>query len=707
MKLIELQNIHKTYRLGEVEVPVLKGVSLSVSPGEFVALKGASGSGKTTLLNILGCLDRPTSGYYRLEGREVTALSMDERAWLRNQKLGFVFQTFNLLPRTSALENVMLPLSYNGIHLTEAQARHLAKEMLARVGLGERLEHEPTQLSGGEQQRVAIARALINQPALLLADEPTGNLDSKTSAEVLELFQRLNQEGVTIILVTHDSQVASYAHRVIHIDDGRVKTEEPTPLSVPRQPDVGLSDLRPGKPLSVTKLLWLFRTILYGLRRNLWRVLLTTLGIVIGIAAVIAMLETGQGSALAIRRTIASMGTNNLAVYPGSAFTGGVRFGVGSLNTLTPQDAEAIMAECPAVRAAAPVVWTRTQVIYENNNWVPNAIHGTTKEYLQVREWTLAQGEVFTDHDIRNANRVCLLGRRLVQELFPMESPLGKEVRVNNVPLTVIGILSPKGANMMGADQDDIMLSPWTTIKYRVTSSLLSNPNQNPTAAAGVTSPSSVKQLFPNLQPNVYPLRSPAQLLNSPLPIRFANVSQILAAAHSTGDIPAAMQQITQLLRQRHRLEPGRPDDFIVRDMSELTRVMAETSATMTTLLLVVALISLMVGGVGIMNIMLMSVTERTREIGVRLAVGAASRDILRQFLMEAVALCLIGGLLGLLAGRGVSFLLSTFLQWPTQMSPGAILAALLVSATVGIIFGYYPARKASRLDPIIALRYE
>ncbi len=706
MTLIELQDIHKTYRLGEVEVPVLRGVSLSIGRGEFVALMGPSGSGKTTLMNILGCLDRPTCGRYWLAGQDITELSPDARAVLRNCKVGFVFQTYNLLPRTSALDNVMMPLSYNGVNVSHQEAGRQARDMLARVGLGDRLEHLPAQLSGGEQQRVAIARALINRPLLLLADEPTGNLDSKTGEEVLELFTDLNREGVTIVLVTHDSRVAGYARRLLTIEDGVLASPE-CPAPSQRSPRCsGQAAAGRDQPFGPAKLGWLLRTVLYGLQRNILRVALTILGIIVGVGAVIAMMEIGQGSGQAIQRTIAAMGSNNLAIFPGSAFTGGVRFGAGSVNTLSPQDAEAIATQCPAVRAAAPVVWTRTQVIYNNRNWVPNVIHGTTKDYLAVREWHLAEGEVFVEQDIRNANRVCLLGRRLVQELFPDESPLGKEVRVNNVLLKVIGILSPKGANMMGADQDDILLSPWTTIKYRVTSSLLSNPNQN--VGAGVTgSVNTLNRLFPNLQPNVYPQRSSHQVLNSPMPIRFANVSQILAAARSSDEIQPAMQQITQLLRQRHRLPPGQPEDFRVRDMTELTRVLADTGTTMTTLLLIVALISLVVGGIGIMNVMLMSVTERTREIGLRLAVGAKSRDILYQFLAEAVALCLLGGLLGILAGRGVSTLVTAFLHWPTETSLPIILVALAVAVTVGLIFGYYPASKAARLDPIIALRYE
>lgn len=712
MKLIELKDIYKTYHLGEIEVPVLKGVSLSVSPGEFVALMGTSGSGKTTLMNILGCLDRPTSGKYRLEGRDVTALTPDERALLRNQKLGFVFQTFNLLPRTSALENVIMPMSYNGVNLSDQEARQRAEALLQRVGLGDRLEHEPSQLSGGQQQRVAIARALVNRPSVLFADEPTGNLDSKTSEEMLDLFKQLNEEGVTIILVTHDENVARYAQRIVRIHDGAVQADESpeTPVAGgPAGEAEGEASRRP--TWALPRLRWMLRTALHGLRRNVMRAALTTLGIIIGVAAVIAMMEIGRGSSSAIQRTIASMGANNLMVRAGTASSGGVSFGAGTVMTLTPRDAEAIARECPAVKATAPVVRARTQVIYGNRNWVPVFIFGTTPAYLEVREWPLAEGEAFTEQDVRNASKVCLLGQRLVRELFQGESPLGKEVRVNNVAFKVIGILSPKGANMMGIDQDDILLAPWTAIKYRVAGSSMADVNQSAQAAGSGSDTSqkvnTLNQIYPTTKLNLYPEQSASQAANTPQPVRFTNVNEILAAARSTPEIPNAISQITQLLRERHRIRPGEPDDFSIRDMTEMTKALSSTATLMTKLLLVVALISLVVGGVGIMNIMLVSVTERTREIGLRMAVGAWSRDILQQFLVESVLLCFCGGIAGILVGRGISFLITTLLRWPTEMSLDAIFAAFAVSVTVGVIFGYYPAWKASRLDPINALRYE
>lgn len=450
------------------------------------------------------------------------------------------------------------------------------------------------------------------------------------------------------------------------------------------------------------------RTALRALRRNPMRAALTALGIIIGVAAVIAMMEIGAGSAAAIRKTIASMGANNLIVLPGAAASGGVSFGAGSSMTLTPQDCQALLQECPAVRNAAPIVRARTQVIYGDRNWTPAFIYGSTPEFFDVREWTdLAEGEMFTEREVRGSSKVCLLGQTLVKELFDGQSPLGKELRVNNVSLKVIGVLSRKGANMMGMDQDDILVAPWTTIKYRVTGSSMGSGNQSASSGGTSSAVNSLNNLYPSSKIDFYPLPSATQAANTPLPVRFTNVDQILVAARSSGEIPLAIKQITTLLRERHRIRADQPEDFNIRNMAEMTQAMSATSTLMTQLLLSVALISLVVGGVGIMNIMLVSVTERTREIGIRMAVGARAKDILRQFLVEALVLCLFGGAMGILLGHGGSYLVTLMLRWPTQTSMGAIFAAVIVSASVGVIFGYYPAWKASRLDPIEALRYE
>jgi len=455
------------------------------------------------------------------------------------------------------------------------------------------------------------------------------------------------------------------------------------------------------------KILRTLRTAMRALQRNPMRAMLTTLGIVIGVAAVIAMMEIGAGSSSAIQKAISSMGANNILIMPGASASGGISFGFGSAITLTPDDCQALLRECPDIRSAAPVVRARTQVVYGNRNWVPASMNGTTPAFLDVREWAdMAEGESFSDRDVLNGNKVCVVGQTIVRELFEGQSPLGKEIRIKNVSFRVTGVLSSKGANMMGMDQDDIIIAPWTTIKYRVSGSTLATSTQS-TSSGSNSTVNTLSNLYPSAQTTLYPERSDVQAADNPLPVRFTSIDQIMVAAQSADRIPAAIQQMTRMLRERHHIRAGEPDDFNLRDMTEMNKTLSSTTVLMTNLLLCVALISLVVGGVGIMNIMLVSVTERTREIGLRMAVGARARDILWQFLVEAVVLCLAGGALGILFGHGGSYLVRMLLRWPVQTSPTAIAAAVLVSAGVGIIFGYYPAWKASRLDPIEALRYE
>ncbi len=456
------------------------------------------------------------------------------------------------------------------------------------------------------------------------------------------------------------------------------------------------------------RLLGIVKTAIGALRRNIMRTLLTMLGIVIGVAAVITMMEVGNGATLAMQRTLTSIGANTLAVIPGAQNVGGINYGIGSMTTLTPNDADSIVQKCPAVANVAPIVRARTQIVYGNRNWVPTYVWGSSPSFLQVRDWTdMDAGREFTEHDVRNANKVCVVGRTIVRELFAGQSPIGKEIRVRNVAFKVIGVLGPKGANMMGQDQDDILLTPWTTLKYRVVATSLSGGNQSATNSANTTEMNSLTMIYPNLSTSLYPVASSNELADVPQPIRFANVDQILTNAWSSADIPSAIQQITNVLRENHHLRPTAPNDFTVRDMTEITKAMSSTTELITKLLLYVAMISLVVGGVGIMNIMLVSVTERTREIGLRMAVGAEPNDILRQFLIEAIVLCLLGGSMGILVGRSASIIVSKVLHWPTAPSVGAIIAAVVVSASVGVIFGFYPAWKGSRLDPIDALRYE
>ncbi len=742
MDLLKLENITKTYHLGEIDVPVLKGISFKVQRGELVALMGASGSGKSTLMNVLGCLDRPTAGKYWLDGEDISRLSSNERALVRTSKLGFVFQSFNLLPRTTALNNVLMPLDYSS-GTVDIEAIQRGRALLERVGLGDRIDHVPSQMSGGQQQRVAIARALVNDPQLLLADEPTGNLDSHTSIEILEMFQQLNASGLTVMLVTHDPKVAAYADRVIRVVDGLIVEDDHggrtinvglnletngsapaiqetnnaggvatlvAPQRVTTQPakTKTASEKSPVRQWSAMGLMPApLRTALTALRRNKMRSALTALGVIIGVAAVIAMVEISQGSRTSLMQSMSTMGANNIMVRSGAAASGGISFGQGSLLTLTPGDADEI-AEASAVEAAAPVLQIQGQVVYGNRNWIPMNTLGTTGAYLRVRDWeTMEEGEMFTDRDVRNANKVCVIGTTLARELFDGQSPIGENLRVKNVSLRVVGVLSRKGSNMMGMDQDDVLIAPWTTIKYRIAdNSAATAETAAATSDATSQAVNSLSELYPGSS-SLYPQQSATQAANTPQPVRFTNVDQIMVKARSATEVAQAMDEITSTLRQRHRIRPEESDDFNLRDMTEMVKMMGSMSEMMGGLLLIVALISLAVGGVGIMNIMLVSVTERTREIGLRMAVGARSYHILRQFLIEAIVLCVAGGAIGILIGRTASFAVWYFLRWPIAASLPAIAAAFIVSATIGVAFGFYPAWKASRLDPIEALRYE
>ena len=711
--VIEVRDLTKTYQLGDVEVHALRGVSLIIERGEFIAIMGASGSGKSTLMNIIGCLDLPTSGIYLLEGVDVASLNEPELAGIRSRRIGFVFQSFNLLSRTSALENVELPLLYSG-DMAETERR--ARASLKLLGLEGREQNHTNQLSGGQQQRVAIARALINDPAILLADEPTGNLDSVTSSEIMTTLQRLNRErGLTVVLVTHDSEVAHYADRVVTVRDGLIvsdqrqrpqHTKSPGPLETIRsnQPPSIAATARGESAASQRFGIMALRAAGRALARNKLRSALTMLGIFIGVAALIAMVAVGQGANQAVQEQIASLGTNLLIVMPGAVTSSGVRAGFGSRSTLTAADGEAIPKEDPAILVISYLDRQTAQVENANQNW-STSINGVTPAYLQIRNWPVTSGRDLNQEDERAAALVCLLGTTVVTNLFgEHQDPVGSMIRVKNVQMRVVGVLASKGQSGFGQDQDDVVLIPFTTAERKVLG--VATPVLAQSAAVATAS---ILNPYASV-PNPAAVYNASTTVISPFgaPPKMTGVVQIIfAEARSDELIPDAIQQITDTLRARHRIAPGRDSDFDIRNLSEIAKAAESSSRVMALLLATVASISLVVGGIGIMNILLVSVTERTREIGIRMAIGARRVHILLQFLVEAMLLSVIGGVAGILAGIGASESISLLAGWPTLLSSKAIIGGFLFSAAVGIFFGYYPARKASMLNPIDALRYE
>ena len=441
---------------------------------------------------------------------------------------------------------------------------------------------------------------------------------------------------------------------------------------------------------------------LKALRRNPTRAALTTLGIVIGIAAVITMMEIGKGSSSSIRRSIEKMGANSALVRPGWRRSAGINMGSGTWMSLLPDDAEAIRRECRKVALVAPVVSGSFQLVFGSNNWLPSQLIGTSPEYLTIRNWQIAEGRPFTRREVDSNATVCLVGSTVVRELFDGLSPIDCEMRIRNTTFKVVGVLRSKGANMMGMDEDDVVITPWTTLRMRVTGRTTGSATNTTSTAA--TSPGA---LYPGSGIALYPEQSSSITGDTLFYNKFIRLNQIYFSATKVEDMEQAIEEVTHVLRERHRLTPEQDNDFRVHSSGEFMKMLGSTSTVMTNLLLGVALISLIVGGVGIMNIMLVSVTERTREIGLRMAVGARSRDILKQFLVESIVLCLAGGILGILLGHGAALLIESQLNWPIESSPGAVVAAVAVSAAVGVIFGFYPAWKASKLDPIEALRYE
>ena len=693
--VINLIDLTRSFQLGNTQVHALQGINLSVSRGEFVAIMGSSGSGKSTLMNIIGCLDQPTSGQYVFEGHDVAHLSEPQLADIRSRRIGFVFQSFNLLARTNALENVILPLLYGAAAaLTSKQRTDRGREMLASVGLADRADNTPSQLSGGQQQRVALARALINQPAVLLADEPTGNLDTRTSHEIMEIIRKLNREqGVTVIVVTHEADIGAYADRMIVMRDGKILSDarqvavvtpvQPSATSMARATSAAAPD--EDTTFRAAFLSMIFFASLQALARNKLRSALTMLGVFIGVAALIAMVAVGDGASAAVQKQLESLGTNMVVVQPGATTAGGIRAGAGSASTLTVTDADTILHSDPAVLQVGYLTRQAGQVEYGNQNWSTN-IQGVSPSYLNIVNWRIATGSTMTESENDAAELVCLIGQTVYQNLFPSgENPVGAVILIKGVPVRVIGLLVGKGQTGYGQDQDDLVMIPFNTAERKVLG-----------VAAPLTSQDIVSVNYP-------PPINPFGLM----PRMTGYVNSIYVQAGGPDMVTTAIQQVTTTLAKRHRIQPGQLNDFSVRNLSQIAEAQEGSSQVMSALLATVASISLLVGGIGIMNILLVSVTERTREIGIRMAIGARRLQVLLQFLAESVLLSVTGGAAGIVVGVLASFIISSVAQWPTQVSFTAVAIGFGFSAAVGIFFGYYPARKAANLNPIDALHYE
>ncbi len=651
--MIKIQNISKTYGKGDAVVPALKSVSLSIEKGEFVAIMGPSGSGKSTLLHVLGFLDRPDTGSYSILGNDTSTLSDDELARLRNRLIGFVFQQFHLLRRTSAIENVELPLVYSEGKSIKAKA----EKKLDEVGLTKRARHLPSQLSGGEQQRVAIARALVNEPMIIFADEPTGNLDTKSEEDIMAIIKRLNEEGKTIIMVTHEEEIAGYAKRIIKMRDGQIISDEKR-VSADKEnnQDVSIKEaLKEHSEFGKIEMIEHVKQSFRAIYSNKIRSFLSMLGILFGVAAVIAMLALGQGAKESIEERIKSLGSNLLSIRGGSGKVRGFSSAAGTFTRFNAEDVRAIRNLSPLIAKASGYVNGSGQVVYLNENW-NTSIEGVGYEYGEMRATIPETGRWFTQNEILKRDKVVILGTTVAQKLFENQNPLGEDIKINRVNFKVIGIAPEKGSGGW-RDQNDIIYIPLTTAMYRL--------------------------LGKNYLDGIY------------------------AEVSDAGSTQEAQDRLALLIAKRHNIYKNEEEYFHIRDMSEIQEMLTSTTRTMSVLLGSIAAISLLVGGIGIMNIMLVSVTERTREIGLRKAIGARAKDIMTQFLIEAITMTLSGGAIGILFGIAVSILLSLFAGWATKVTFSSIILAAGFSIAVGMFFGLWPAKKASELNPIEALRYE
>lgn len=671
--LLEVKQLVREFPAGEQTVQILKGIDLKIYAGELVAIVGQSGSGKSTLMNILGCLDKPTTGSYLVNGRETQQLSADELAQLRREYFGFIFQRYHLLGDLTASGNVEVPAVYAGI---EAEQRHQrSAELLSELGLGERLHHRPNQLSGGQQQRVSIARALMNGGDVILADEPTGALDKKSGIEVMRILRELNAKGHTIILVTHDANVAKNATRIIEISDGVIISDRANvPENVYQQEDVTTETALENTPSTtspqakvkstshtqqklkvntwqafIDRFAEAFRMALFAMNAHRMRTFLTMLGIIIGIASVVSVVALGNGTQQKILDDISSMGTNTITVFQGRGFGDNSR--TANRRTLVPADADAL-AQQPYVEAVSPLVSTNQTARYQEIE-ATASIEGVSADYFNVQGLKFAQGQSFNQTDTIQLAQNAVIDENTRKAFFANSNPVGQVIFLGKLPVRIVGVLEAQKKSMMSSDSLTVYL-PYSTVMSRI--------------------------------------------------LGQAHVRNIVVRVKDEYPSAVAENAILALLEQRHNAQ-----DVFTQNSDSIREMVEETTQTMTLLVSAIAVISLVVGGIGVMNIMLVSVTERTQEIGVRMAVGARQSDILQQFLIEAVLVCLIGGILGVLFAFAVGQVFNTMAGGEFMMaySTTSIISAFVCSSLIGIIFGFLPANNASKLDPVVALSRE
>jgi len=648
--LLEIDAVVRRFSTGGQQVEVLKGIDLTIHSGEMVAIIGASGSGKSTLMNILGCLDRPSEGSYRIDGRETGSLSNDELASLRRDYFGFIFQRYHLLPHLTAIQNTEIPAIYAGANKHFRQER--AGKILERLGLGDRCDHRPNQLSGGQQQRVSIARALMNGGDVILADEPTGALDSKSGKEMMEVLHELHASGHTIILVTHDQQVAAHAERIIEISDGAIIRDQPNPKRQASVTAALAEKVAVKQAANFLQANWgrfaeAFKMALIAMLSHRMRTLLTMLGIIIGITSVVSVVALGQGAQQKVIKDISAMGTNVIDVNPGKDWGDEDAAGI---QTLVQSDLEALKAQV-YVDSASPTTGG-SQLLRYRNLTANASVNGVGEQYFRVKGYEIADGIAFSAADVKQQAQVVVIDQNTRKKFFSNQDPIGMILFVGSLPCRVIGITKVKDGPMGNSSNLEVWI-PYTAAMNRLLG----------------------QQYF----------------------------SSITVRVKDGISNPVAEQSITRLVTQRH----GRKD-FYTNSSDSIMKTINKTTTTLKLMISAIAVISLIVGGIGVMNIMLVSVTERTHEIGIRMAVGARQEDIMQQFLIESVLVCLLGGMIGIICSWGVAKVFSLFVtSFAMQFSLMSIVSAFLCSTMIGVIFGFLPARNAARLDPIEALARE